>query len=155
MRQWTGSVLLQVMACRLFGANQSPEQMLTYCQLNPRHNLQWNSTHNTKFFIHENAFENVVCEMVVILSRGGKLKGYWIPYLIVNASRGTHKQVKASEHNAGLSNVGFVCPLTWIRSQQDIWVLIHYKLSYHQIWQTSKPSDCVLRLSHSFLCFAN
>ena len=29
MRQWTGSALVQVMACRLFGAKPLPEPMLT------------------------------------------------------------------------------------------------------------------------------
>ena len=33
MRQWTGSALLQIMACRLFGAKPLPEPMLAYCQL--------------------------------------------------------------------------------------------------------------------------
>ena len=33
MRQWTGSSLVQVMACRLFGAKPLPEPMLSYCQL--------------------------------------------------------------------------------------------------------------------------
>ena len=31
----------------------------------------------TKLFIHKNAFENVVCEMAAILSRGDELT-YWI-----------------------------------------------------------------------------
>ena len=33
--QWTGSTLVQVMACRLFCAKPLPEPVLTYCQLNP------------------------------------------------------------------------------------------------------------------------
>ena len=33
MRQWTGSLLVQVMACRLFGAKPLPEPVLLYCQL--------------------------------------------------------------------------------------------------------------------------
>ena len=33
--------------------------------------LQQNFNQNTKFFIHENAYENIVCEMVAILSGGG------------------------------------------------------------------------------------
>ena len=33
MRQWTGSALVQVMACHLFGAKPFPEPMLAYCQL--------------------------------------------------------------------------------------------------------------------------
>ena len=32
--------------------------------------LQWNYNQNTKFFIHENASEKIVCEMEAILSRG-------------------------------------------------------------------------------------
>ena len=32
MRQWIGSALVQIMACRLFGAKPSPEPMLVYCQ---------------------------------------------------------------------------------------------------------------------------
>ena len=35
MRQWTGSALVRVIACRLFGAKPLPEPMLTYCQLDP------------------------------------------------------------------------------------------------------------------------
>ena len=33
MRQWTGPALVQVMACRLFGAKPLPEPILAYCQL--------------------------------------------------------------------------------------------------------------------------
>ena len=33
MHQWTGSALVQVMACRLFGAKPLPEPMLVDCQL--------------------------------------------------------------------------------------------------------------------------
>ena len=33
MRHWTGSSLVQVMACLLFGAKPLPEPMLAYCQL--------------------------------------------------------------------------------------------------------------------------
>ena len=33
MRQWIELSLVQVMACRLFGAKPLPEPMLAYCQL--------------------------------------------------------------------------------------------------------------------------
>ena len=33
MYQWTGSALLQVMACHLFGAKSLPAPMMAYCQL--------------------------------------------------------------------------------------------------------------------------
>ena len=36
--------------------------------------LQWNLIQNTRLFNHENAFENVVCEMLAILFRGISVK---------------------------------------------------------------------------------
>ena len=36
MRQWIGSALVQIMACRLFGAKPLSETMLGYCQLDPK-----------------------------------------------------------------------------------------------------------------------
>ena len=33
--------------------------------------LQWIFNQNTKIFIHENISENILCEMVAILSGGG------------------------------------------------------------------------------------
>ena len=35
-----------------------------------RKQLQWNSNEDTKFFIHKNAYRNIVCEMAAILYRG-------------------------------------------------------------------------------------
>ena len=35
-----------------------------------RNNRQWNVNQNTKLFIHENASENIVCEMAAFLSKG-------------------------------------------------------------------------------------
>ena len=35
MHQWTGSALVQIMACRLSGAKPLPEPMQAYCQLDP------------------------------------------------------------------------------------------------------------------------
>ena len=32
--------------------------------------FQWNFNQNTKLFIDENIYENIVCEMAAILSRG-------------------------------------------------------------------------------------
>ena len=55
--------MVQVMACRLFGAKPSPEQMLAYCQLDSWEQIfQWNLNRNSIIFILENAFENIVCQ---------------------------------------------------------------------------------------------
>ena len=51
------------MSYHLFGVKSLPKPMLTYCQSDPRYRY-------TKLFIHENAFEDAVCEMAAILSRG-------------------------------------------------------------------------------------
>ena len=36
IRHWSGLVLVQIMACRLFGAKQLSKPMLGYCQLDPQ-----------------------------------------------------------------------------------------------------------------------
>ena len=51
MRHWTGSSLVQVMACLLFGAKPLPEPMLVYCQLDI---IKWNLNRNSVIFIQEN-----------------------------------------------------------------------------------------------------
>ena len=64
MRQWIGSALAQIMACRLFG------ECWLIVNWSHRNKLQWNLNRNTKLLIHKNAYENIVCEMAAILSRG-------------------------------------------------------------------------------------
>ena len=56
MRQWTGSALVQVMACRLFGAKPLPEPMLFFVKWTPGNKFQWNLNQNSVIFIQENAF---------------------------------------------------------------------------------------------------
>ena len=68
-RQRTGSTLVQVMACRLFGAKPLPEPMLTHCQLDPEEQTSVEFKSKYKAFHYENAFKNVVCEVATILSR--------------------------------------------------------------------------------------
>ena len=71
MRQWIGSVLVlvQILACHLFGTKPLSKPMLGYWQLEPQE-LQWQFDKNTQEFINENASENIVCKMVAISSRG-------------------------------------------------------------------------------------
>ena len=62
MRQWIGSALVQIMACRLNAAKPLSEPVLLmefYLKLNT--------------FIQENTFEHIVCEMAAILSRGKEI----------------------------------------------------------------------------------
>ena len=59
MRHCIGSALLQIMACRLFGAKPLSKPMPGYCQLVKR---QWNFNQNTMIFIHKNASENIVAK---------------------------------------------------------------------------------------------
>ena len=68
--QWIGQALVQIMACRLFGAKPLSKPMLAYHQLGPLGTNLWNFDQNTKLFIHENASENIICEMAAILSGG-------------------------------------------------------------------------------------
>ena len=60
--------LVQIMACRLVGAKPLSEPMLGF-YWTLRNKLLWNFYRYSSIFIQGNAFENVVCEMVSILSR--------------------------------------------------------------------------------------
>ena len=70
MCQLIESALVQIMACRLFGAKPLSKPMLDYRQLDPWDKIQWNFNQTTKISIHENASDNIVCEMAAILSWG-------------------------------------------------------------------------------------
>ena len=68
MHQWTGSTLIQVMACRLFGAKPLPEPVLAYCQLD-----SWEQT-SVKFKSESFSFQKMHLklsspQMAAILSR--------------------------------------------------------------------------------------
>ena len=57
--------------------------------------LQWNSNRNQFIFIQENAFENVVWKMVVILSRsqcvnGPSCTGFWLYHVCVSPHQLNH-----------------------------------------------------------------
>ena len=72
MHQWFWSALVQIMACRLFGAKPLSKPMLGYCQLAIRSSVKCYSNSNS--FIRESASENIVCKMAAILSRGSWVK---------------------------------------------------------------------------------
>ena len=82
MRQCIGSALVQIMACHLFGTKPLSKPMLGYCHLNLRNKLQWNFNQNTKLLINEIAFENIVCKMTTIFSRGRWVNEIW--YLLLH-----------------------------------------------------------------------
>ena len=68
MGQWIGSALAQITACRLLGDKPLSEPILEYSHISIK--FQLNHQGNLYIFIQQNAFENVVCEMGAILSRG-------------------------------------------------------------------------------------
>ena len=63
--QWS---MVQIMACRLVGAKPLFEPYWNIVNLNLRNKFQWNLKQNSCIFIHEKAFENVVCKISAILS---------------------------------------------------------------------------------------
>ena len=70
MRQWTGLALIQVMAWLLFGAWPLQESMLIYCQLDHCKQILVKFASKCKTLHSENSFENTVCELEAISSRG-------------------------------------------------------------------------------------
>ena len=69
MRRGIQSALVQIMAYRLFDAKPSSKPKLGYCQLGPWEQTSVKFCSKYKTFIHENASENIVCEMAAILFR--------------------------------------------------------------------------------------
>ena len=73
IRQWIGSEMVQIMACRLFGTYSKP--MLSCCWLGPwaPTSMKFQSKYKT-FHSRKKTSKSVVCEMAAILSRGGWVK---------------------------------------------------------------------------------
>ena len=51
-----------------------------------RNKRQWNHNKNSSIFFQENAFKNVICEMVAILSRPQSVKGALCTWVLVSVS---------------------------------------------------------------------
>ena len=58
--------LVQIMACRHAGAKPLSEPVLEYCWPLAK-TFHWNLNRNLYILIQENAFENVVCEIMAIV----------------------------------------------------------------------------------------
>ena len=69
MHQYNIQTLVQIMACRLFGAKPLSEPMLPYCQLDAKEHTSVTFYLRFNIFIEGNALENVVCKMATILSQ--------------------------------------------------------------------------------------
>ena len=96
MRWWTGSALFLAMAFRLFSASHYLKQCRHIVNWTLRNKLQGKSHWNEIFFIHGNALENVVYEMVTILFRGRWLNSMGPSNAIWRCrSWSTHVQVMA------------------------------------------------------------
>ena len=63
----------------IFGAKPLPESMLT-CQLDPYEQTSVNLNRNSKLFVHENASQNIVCELAATLSKGQWVNNTWIEH---------------------------------------------------------------------------
>ena len=80
MRHWTGSSLVQEMACHLFGTKPSPEPMLTYCQIYLYHQTSIRLELKVKYFtLKKITFQNVPSNVAAILfqSKCDKEQNAW------------------------------------------------------------------------------
>ena len=68
------------MAGDLFNAKPLPEPLLTYCQLDSQEQI------SVIFFIQENVFENVTCEMLTILFKSLSLQVTAVAYESITES---------------------------------------------------------------------
>ena len=73
MHQWIGSVLVQIMACHIFGTKPLSEPMLGYCQLNPKEQT------SVKFQSKSRTFHSQKCIWKYRMQNGGHfVRGTWI-----------------------------------------------------------------------------
>ena len=70
MRQWIESALVQIMACRLFGANLN----LCLVKWTPGNKFQWNLNRNYINFIRKMHLKISSAKMAAILSRGRRVR---------------------------------------------------------------------------------
>ena len=69
MRQWTYQHWFRQWLVAWPAPSHYLNQCLDIVNWTLRIKLQWNFNRNSNIFIHENAFESIVCEMAAILSR--------------------------------------------------------------------------------------
>ena len=84
-----------------------------------RHKLQWKCNQNTIVFTHENAFENIVCEMAAIFCRGRWAKKRF-PLKSVLGKRSRHPRCMRNPQFCVSGN----------RPIQDI-ITMYYQLTSH------------------------
>ena len=65
----SGKICFAVIPLLLMAPSHYLNQCWNIVNWTPRNKLQWNLNRNSYIFIHVNAFENVICEMAVDLSR--------------------------------------------------------------------------------------
>ena len=82
MRRWSGSTLVQVMACRLYGAKPLPEPMLTYSRLDTYKQI------SVKFESKYKTFHSWKCTSNVRLRNGG----HFCPERCVKSKRPPRQQ---------------------------------------------------------------
>ena len=129
------------------GACGAPSHYLNiWWQLDPRDKIQWNLNQSTIIFIHQNAFENMVCKMAVILSQYQCVKSsrlWWMMNSLIPDAGGkngefiNHGFGKPGYHRAlshrPLTSIGNTrLKLAWPFS-----VTLHWKHDERFIWSVS------------------
>ena len=105
IRRCYGSVLIRVMACRLFGVKPLPEPMLVYRQLD---SFQWTSIRNSIVFIQEMHLKMSSSKMVAILS-----KGRWVNVSIVYRSYFTCEYIDNNKKSPCVLSSWHICIFYW------------------------------------------
>ena len=120
MRQWIGSALVQIMLVASSAPSQYQNQCYVVVNWTLGNKLQWHFNQNVKLFVHENASENIVCEMVAILSRGDQVRN--IPYsssmshggISVNYPYQLHQLIVAQWRHIDIGQLELRSVSTWL-----------------------------------------
>ena len=166
MHHWTGSALVQIMACRLIGAKPLSEPMLEYCYLDPYEQT------SVKFESKYKTFHSWKCIWKCRLGNGGHFsRGQWVknqrsPFRVPSSRFFTTLYPKPIVLSAGTS---FTLPITFRPLEKDVyedkiefltnvsdqwewWImgLIQYQDHLSRSWNAHYKDEMVMRLSLSF-----
>ena len=81
MREWMGSALVQIMACAYWTPSHFLNQRWVIVNWILKNKFQWKFNQSAKHFVHENASDNIICEMAAILSMGRWVNGIEICHI--------------------------------------------------------------------------
>ena len=144
----SGSALAQIMACRLFGASYYLNQCWNIVNWTLRNKLQLIFNQNTKLFIHENAFENIVCEINCDHFVMGERVKFFSDTYLSHQYNGMNGQTTVFGRTFWLRNIFWYCSWPFAIISRFLWRMAHnfvLAVGSHSVNPLSRNQWCLRR----------